>query len=124
MDQPLVLVVDDEHANVELCRSALQLEGYEVLTANGTHEALQVIESREVDVIVCDVQMPHNGKRVFEYLQARHPELAGRFIFVTGNPAKHKEISAAGHQVPCLMKPFSLKALREALRLALGSASA
>lgn len=124
MGQPVVLVVDDERANMEMCRSALQLDGYEVVTANGTQEALQVIAAREVDVIVCDVQMPHNGKRVFEYLLTKHPELAGRFIFVTGNPAKHKEIADAGHKVPCLMKPFSLSALRDALRLALGTGTA
>ena len=120
MDQPIVLVVDDERANVELCKAALQLEGYEVVTALGTKEAVEVISSREVDVIVCDVQMPHNGKRVYEYLLAKYPELAGRFIFVTGNPAKKQELAEQGHTGPCLMKPYAIQSLLSAMRVALG----
>jgi len=122
MERPVVLVVDDERANAEMCQAALQLEGYEVVTAFGTREALDVIETREVDVIVCDVQMPHNGKRVFEYLLAKHPELTGRFIFVTGNPAKREELAQAGHAGPCLMKPFAIRSLLDVMRATLGLA--
>ena len=117
---PRVLVVDDERANVEMCRDALQLEGYEVITANGTQEAVAVISSREVDAIVCDVQMPHNGVRVYEYLLQKYPHLAGRFIFVTGNPSKKAELAEAGHKGPCLMKPYSMQSLFQAMRIALG----
>jgi len=120
MDRPIVLVVDDERANAEMCQAALQLEGYEVVTAFGTREALAIIEAREVDVIVCDVQMPHNGKRVYEYLLDKHRELAGRFIFVTGNAGKRAELVEAGHKGPCLMKPFSISTLLDAMRLTLG----
>ncbi len=120
MDRPVVLVVDDELANAEMCQTALELEGYEVITANGTQEAVSVITSREVDVIVCDVQMPHNGVRVYEYLLKQYPHLAGRFIFVTGNPSKKAELAEAGHKVPCLMKPFAIQSLVQAMRMALG----
>ena len=120
MDRPVVLVVDDERANAEMCRAALHLEGYEVVTAFGTKEAVDVIAAREVDVIVCDVQMPHNGKRVYEYLLQKYPDLAGLCIFVTGNPSKKAEIESAGHKIPCLLKPFPMQSLLEAMRVAMG----
>ena len=120
MDRPVVLVVDDERANAELCREALQLEGYEVVTAFGTKEAMDIIASREVDVVVCDVQMPHNGQRVFEFLLQQYPQLAGRFIFVTGSPSKKVEIEIAGHTSPCLLKPFTIRMLLDAMRMAMG----
>jgi CheY-like chemotaxis protein len=120
MDRPVVLVVDDERANAELCREALQLEGYEVVTAYGTKEAVAIIASREVDVIVCDVQMPYNGQRVFEFLLQKYPELAGHFIFVTGSPTKKAEIEIAGHKSPCLLKPFTIRTLLDAMRIAMG----
>lgn len=119
MDRPVILVVDDERANAVMCQTVLQMEGYEVLTASGTKEAQDILSARNVDAIVCDVQMPHNGKRVYEYLLASHPELVGRFIFVTGNESKKQELERQGHKAPCLMKPFDIQALTAAMRTAL-----
>lgn len=119
MERPVILVVDDEESNRQVCREALELEGYDVVVATGTCEAVDVLSSREVDAVVCDVQMPHNGKRLHEYLMARFPELAGRFIFVTGSPARKAEIDVASRAV-CLLKPFSIATLLNAMKTALG----
>lgn len=115
MPKPLVLVVDDEEANRHFCSSALELNGYEVVAAPGTEEAVAVLSSREVDFIICDVSMPHNGRRVYQYLLQNFPELQDKFIFVTGNP----ENKTAVEPVPCLMKPFSVRVLLDLLRSAL-----
>ncbi len=119
MSQPVILVVDDEESNRQVCREALEFEGYEVVVASGTSDAVEVLSTREVDAVVCDIQMPHNGKRLYEFLLGRFPELAGRFIFVTGNAAKKAEVERAA-KAPCLLKPFSIAALVNAMRAALG----
>ncbi len=117
----VVLVVDDEESNRDFCRDALELNGYEVVAAEGTREALEIIGSREIDFVICDVSMPHNGRRVYEYLLANFPQLRGRFLFVTGNPLHKSHVEQLPEAAPCLMKPYSLRALLDLLKGALGA---
>src|SRR5690606_2239234 len=53
-----VLVVDDIQANVRLLEARLSAEYFEVLTANGGREALEICERERVDVVLLDVMMP------------------------------------------------------------------
>lgn len=53
-----VLVVDDEARIRDVLRYALQREGYTVLDASNGEQALQIVASREVDLLVLDVLMP------------------------------------------------------------------
>lgn len=53
-----ILVVDDETALVELVRSYLEREQYEVLTAANGRAALDLARSTEVDLVVLDVMLP------------------------------------------------------------------
>jgi two-component system cell cycle response regulator len=62
-----VLVVDDILANVKLLEARLNAEYFEVLTAGGGEEALDLLRSRPVDVVLLDVMMP--GMNGFEVCQ-------------------------------------------------------
>ena len=53
-----ILVVDDEVALVELVRSYLEREQYEVLTAFDGHTALELVRSAQPDLVVLDVMLP------------------------------------------------------------------
>jgi len=119
MERPLVLVVDDQEANRELCREALVLHGYEVVTASGVREAEAILAAREVEAVVSDVSMPHNGVRVYEYLLQNHPELRGRFIFMTGSAENFARVKKLPEVARCLLKPFSIQSLVEAMKAAL-----
>ncbi|MFO7246777.1 MAG: response regulator transcription factor [Bacillota bacterium] len=55
---PRVLVVDDDAHIRELVRHFLDLEGYEVHEAAGGEEALAVLETVRVDLVVLDLMMP------------------------------------------------------------------
>lgn len=57
-EQPTVLAVDDQPANLRLLDAVLAPRGYDVLTAAGGSEALDVLEQQAVDVVLLDVQMP------------------------------------------------------------------
>jgi CheY-like chemotaxis protein len=53
-----VLVVDDDRLNLTLLEIGLKHKDYEVLIAHDGEEALSLIKSEKVDVIVLDYQMP------------------------------------------------------------------
>jgi len=55
---PRVLFVDDEPNVTAALKRALREQPFEVLTASSAKEALQVLASQPVDVVVSDEQMP------------------------------------------------------------------
>lgn len=78
-----VLVVDDEKVIREGCARLLASEGYRVLCANNGVEALEMLESESVDVVLCDLKMPVMGAaEVLEAVNARYPDLP--LVVITG----------------------------------------
>jgi DNA-binding response OmpR family regulator len=57
-DKPLILVVDDNHQNIQLLGSLLMEQGYEIGIAQNGVMALKFIEQRLPDLILLDVMMP------------------------------------------------------------------
>jgi putative two-component system response regulator len=53
-----VLVVDDVSANVELLKTLLTREGYQVVTASDGEQALDMVEREHPDLVLMDVLMP------------------------------------------------------------------
>ncbi|MBA2339246.1 MAG: diguanylate cyclase [Pyrinomonadaceae bacterium] len=53
-----VLVVDDDPDKRQLIAVALQMEGYEIYTAQNGQEGLDVLAKKQPDLIVTDVMMP------------------------------------------------------------------
>lgn len=119
MRKPVVLVVDDEELNRAVFRDALQAEGYAVFTAAGTAEAVAVLQTREVGAVVCDIHMPHNGLKLFEYLLKDYPHLEERFVFVTGDPSRAAALEPLTRPAKCLFRPFPIRTLVESVRAAL-----
>jgi CheY-like chemotaxis protein len=58
MNEPTVLIVDDNAANLKLARVVLAAEGYDVRTANDAEEALRVLATTSVRLILMDIQLP------------------------------------------------------------------
>ena len=54
-----VLVADDETNITDVCRRYLEREGYQVMTAKDGLEALELWSSKQPDLIVLDLMMPH-----------------------------------------------------------------
>lgn len=56
--RPVVLAVDDEPRNLRLMEACLAPRGYEVYTAEGGQEAIDLIPVLAPDVVLLDLQMP------------------------------------------------------------------
>ena len=69
MPVPRILVVDDNHQNVELMEAYLLPEKYDVVTAFDGLEALKRVKELPPDIVLLDVMMPHmNGYEVCKAL--------------------------------------------------------
>ncbi|MCC6527121.1 MAG: response regulator [Polyangiaceae bacterium] len=111
-----VLVVDDE----PLVRRSLEraLRGHEVSSADGGREAIALCLEGEHDVILCDLMMPDvTGMDVYEAVCAVRPELARRFVFITGGaftPRARAFVDALPNTV--VDKPISVAKLEVVIR--------
>jgi two-component system NtrC family sensor kinase len=108
-----VLVVDDEQEIAGLMRDMLESAGYEVAVAESGLLALEMLETARFDAIVSDIRMPEmDGAALWHEVVVRHPLLAQRMLFVTGDTLSPyareflKESQCSG-----LDKPFSKGAL-------------
>jgi CheY-like chemotaxis protein len=120
----LVVDDDDEIRNVlPMCLAAL---GFEVAAAADGGEALTLLEGREYDAVICDLTMPKmNGADLFCQCRERWPEVARRFIFLSGSSGDLPVVKAAAASgQPFLQKPCRLAEIRAAIdRLLLGLAN-
>lgn len=80
-----VLIVDDEPL---ILRSVTRLlkDEHDVETAsNGKEALLKLTEDGPFDLVVCDLMMPEmNGMDLHQTMAKTHPEMARRFVFLTG----------------------------------------
>ncbi len=70
-----VLIVDDEQSTRSLMNEALGKEPYELLMADSAEQALEILESRQVDVVVSDEMMPGMvGSEFLALVRKRYPD--------------------------------------------------
>jgi DNA-binding response OmpR family regulator len=79
-----VLVVDDQPDLVENIKLTLEATDHAVLTAADGIEALAVLESQRVDLILADIAMPRmNGYQLYERVRGNPRWVTIPFIFLT-----------------------------------------
>jgi CheY-like chemotaxis protein len=54
----IILIVDDNAANLKLARVVLAAEGYDVRTATDAEEALRVLSTISPRLVLMDIQLP------------------------------------------------------------------
>ena len=59
MNDPVVLVVDDEKSLRDFVRRNLEARHYKVLTASNGLEALAAFNNENIDLVILDLMMPH-----------------------------------------------------------------
>lgn len=112
-----LLVVDDEREIAELIGEMLAGAGYEVMTAESGAVALAMLAEARFDAIVSDLHMPDiDGAQLWREVKTRHPALARRMLFVTGDtlsPVARQFLNEA--RCTSLNKPFSKQELLGAI---------
>jgi putative nucleotidyltransferase with HDIG domain len=78
-----VLIVDDDHLVRDALRFALEDAGYDVWAVAHGADALAVLESQVVDIVLSDIFMPGmNGFELLKQIRQRRPDVP--VILVTG----------------------------------------
>lgn len=114
-----VLCVDDEPSILSALRRVLRSEGCRILVANSGAEALAVLSSESVDVVVSDMRMPGmDGAELLGRVRAQWPQTAR--ILLTGYADMDATISAInnGQIYRYIHKPWDEHELRLTVRQA------
>lgn len=116
MEEPKVLLVDDEEDFATTLAERLELRGFQVSTANDGEEALRLVHEDPPEVMVLDVKMPGlGGMEVLKQMRSDHPKIP--VILLTGLGSTRDGIE--GMQLGAfdyLMKPIQIEALIEKMR--------
>jgi len=98
MNSPHVLIVDDNKNYREAFRRNLLLQGYEVVEAEDSEEALQRLSEQEMDVVVTDLAMrhPNEGLELIRQARSLKPHLPIIMISAVGTFEEGAEASRLG----------------------------
>ena len=82
-----VLIVEDEEVLLSFLRTALERGGVNAVGAASGAEALDLLAKEKFAGVVSDLRMPGGigGAEIFDWVKQNQPELASRFLFITGN---------------------------------------
>ena len=93
MRESRILVVDDEEHYRNALERILARVGHQVLTARDAGEAIAIVASQPVDLVLCDYQMPGiNGLEVIRQIHELAPDLP--CIVITGYSTPETSIEA------------------------------
>lgn len=113
-----VVVVDDELMIVDALTRILRRHGYSVAGYHDPCDALVGLTDADPAVVVCDLMMPHlTGRALYEAVMRRRPDLATRFVFMTGGGLSDDVLAFVMEPGrTCLSKPLDLAKLLATLR--------
>ena len=102
-----VLVVDDVADTVEAIQRNLAAAGYTVYTAPGVAEALTIIDTTPIDLVVTDYKMPKlSGLDLVRHVRANYKDV--EIIMITGYPSVAGAVQAVKNGAEeYLPKPFT-----------------
>jgi PAS domain S-box-containing protein len=120
-----VLVVDDEAQIVKVCARLLQTFGYEVLTAAGGKEALELVRQHgaKISLVLLDMTMPEmSGRQTYEAMQKLLPGIKVLLSSGCSIEGQAQELLDRGCN-GFIQKPFDADVLSAEVRKILKTAS-
>jgi CheY-like chemotaxis protein len=112
-----ILVVDDELEIGLMLQEVLERDGYRVTLAAGGANALTLLAEGRFDLVLSDLRMADgNGVELYQAITSQYPELAHRFMAMTGDTLGSTRDRLLPEVRLCLIeKPIDLAALRRTL---------
>ena len=103
-----VLVVDDEASVLTTYRLILQQQGYEVVAAATSKEALEALKGRDFDLVLCDfsLEQQHSGFEVIDAARKKDPQVP--CVLLTGYATLDTADQAKQNGIEVLFKPIDI----------------
>jgi DNA-binding NtrC family response regulator len=115
-----ILVVDDDPYLLDLLIETLQTIGYDSIAAGGAKEALELLQSTTVHLIITDIKMPGmSGIEFAQVVKKDYPDIP--VIFITG--VFNSSIVQMNDSAGFLAKPFRIGQLEELIHIAIRKSS-
>lgn len=107
-----ILVVEDHLQLQKILKTQLKSEGYDVHLANDGHHALEILQSRPIDLIISDIMMPHmDGNQLLDEIRLRFDQIP--ILMLTALDTIHdKEKSFKKGTDDYLTKPVDMTELK------------
>ena len=117
MNQPYVLIIDDQRDIAEVTRYVLKRSGFEACATHSPEEGLTLAQTTRPDVVICDVGMAKlSGLEILHALKADTATAHIPVILMSGTG----RLSCPG-MFTFLSKPFDTTSLLSATRNALAN---
>ncbi|MGB2804666.1 MAG: response regulator [Candidatus Zixiibacteriota bacterium] len=120
MQNPKILIVDDEENILHSLKRLFRKEEYDILTAKSGAEGLKILDSHDMDLIISDLKMPiMNGVEFLAQAKERNPDALR--IMLTGHADVKAMMDAIdqGEVYRFLLKPWNDDELRITIKQAL-----
>jgi len=104
-----ILVVDDERAVLTTYGLILSRKGYDVETAISSVEAIQALNRRDFDLLLCDysLEQEHTGFEVIDY--GRKKQASTKAAILTGYASRETAEQARKDGIAILYKPIDIE---------------
>ncbi|HYR02979.1 MAG TPA: sigma-54 dependent transcriptional regulator [Syntrophobacteria bacterium] len=117
-----ILVVDDEQSMREFLEIILSKEGYQVTTAAGGSEAIELLEKHSYDLLITDIRMKQvDGLQVLKRCKELNPQAVAIMISAYASTSTAVEAMKWG-AYDYLPKPFKVTEMKTVIRDALAAA--
>lgn len=118
-----LLIVDDEVIAVEGLKHGVkwgQLGISAIFTAHSAGQAMEIIRRERVDLLLCDIEMPHgSGLDLLEWVRGYHPEIVAIFLTCHADFHYAKQAIQLG-SFDYLLKPVPFADLESVMQKAIG----
>lgn len=111
-----ILIVDDNYDMLELLQRNLKSFNFHAYKASSVTEAIEVLRSTSIDLLITDLQMPDiNGIELIKYASEHFPSIPK--LVITGFPSVDTAINAVkSGALDYLIKPFTSEELKKAIQ--------
>ncbi len=119
LQEPQILIVDDDQSLREFLEIFLAKDGFRVVTAEDGEEALKILDDLPVDLILADIRMPKvDGLKFLKTLRQKGLDLP--VIMITAYASLDSAVEAKREGAfDYVSKPFRLEELRQLVQKAL-----
>ncbi len=111
MEKMKLMLVDDEERFLETTKKLLAKKGYEAITATSGQEALEILKSKLIHVVILDVKMPvMDGIATLKEIKQNFPMV--EVIMLTGHATVESAVDGLkSGATDYLMKPIAIEEL-------------